>query len=86
MSPSWETISAPRHIFLMLANPVHRLTFTEVQPVQWGSTMHHAAQICKLHAVPGRVLPSWETILAPRHIFLMLANSVHWLTFTEVWP
>ena len=32
MSPSWETIDAPLHIFLMLANPLHRLTFTEVSP------------------------------------------------------
>ena len=31
MSPSWETISAPRHIFLMLVTPVHHLTFTEVR-------------------------------------------------------
>ena len=30
VSPAWETISATRHIFLMLANPLHSLTFTEV--------------------------------------------------------
>ena len=31
VSPSWDTISAARHIFLMLANPVHSLTVTEVR-------------------------------------------------------
>jgi lysophosphatidylcholine acyltransferase/lyso-PAF acetyltransferase len=29
-SPSWETISAPRHIFLLLCNPVHSVTCFEL--------------------------------------------------------
>ena len=29
-SPSWETISAPRHIFLLLCNPVHSATCYEL--------------------------------------------------------
>lgn len=30
VNPSWETIPAPWHIFLMLCNPFHSLTVTEV--------------------------------------------------------
>jgi lysophosphatidylcholine acyltransferase/lyso-PAF acetyltransferase len=29
-SPSWETITAPRHIFLLLCNPVHSVTCFEL--------------------------------------------------------
>jgi hypothetical protein len=30
VSPAWESISAPRHIFLMFANPFHTVTAYEV--------------------------------------------------------
>ena len=32
VSPAWESISAPRHILLMLCHPVHSLTIYKARP------------------------------------------------------
>ena len=35
-------------------------------------------------AVQNRISPSWETIDAKWHIFLMLCNPLHWVNIVEV--
>ena len=43
-----------------------------------------ACALAKLGIVQGRVSPAWDSIRAPRHLFLLLTNLFHSLTAYEV--
>ncbi len=67
ISPSWETIDAKWHIFLMLCNPLHWVNIVEVR----GAAM----PACALHSRSSRV----KTCSATRHGqgFGLQANAAH---------
>ena len=71
VSPAWETISATRHIFLMLANPLHSLTFTEVGSRTHAAPIKPAGSL--LHSRAPRLPHAGQTFALPHvHRAVML--------------